>query len=43
MVPTEGKKLRHFGHDGYPLVNITKNYGKSSFLMGKLTINGNVQ
>ena len=29
----------------YPLVNIQKNYGKSSFLMGKLTIilNGHFQ
>ena len=27
----------------YPLVNLQKNYGKSPFLMGKLTINGHLQ
>ena len=27
-------------YDIYPLVNVTKTYGKSQFLMGKSTING---
>ena len=34
------------GYERYPLVNLqktSKNYGKSQFLMGELTINGNFQ
>jgi hypothetical protein len=31
------------GYERYPLVNLQKNYGKSQFLMGQLTINGNFQ